>query len=142
MKGFAITGCAALLALSSWSPVAFAEQKTVRECRAEWTAHKGELAASGKSQRVFVAECRGAPLPWLSKKAGDLAPGQYASDSDAKASCPSEAVVWVNFNSGVYHSAGSRSYGTTRNGAFMCEKASIAAGFRAPKALAGKPATT
>jgi len=41
--------------------------------------------------------------------------------------------VWVNSISRIYHSSGSRSYGKTRSGAYMCEKDSVAAGFRAPK---------
>ncbi len=142
MKVFTISGCVALLALSAWSPVAFAQQKTVKECRAEWSAHRAEIAASGKTQRIFVAECRGVPLAATGTRIAQLAQGQYASETEAKASCPSEAIVWVNFNSGVYHSIGSKSYGMTRNGAFMCEKASIAAGFRAPKAPFAKPTTT
>jgi hypothetical protein len=142
MKVFTISGCVALVALSAWSPVAFAQQKTVRECRAEWSVHKGEFAASGKTQRIFVAECRGVPLATAAKQVAELAQGQFASESEAKSSCSSEAIVWVNFNSGVSHSTGSKSYGTTKNGAFMCEKASIAAGFRAPKAPPAKPATT
>jgi hypothetical protein len=142
MKLFTISGCVALIALSAWSPMAFAQQKTARECRAEWSAHRAEIAASGKSQRLFVAECRGVPVAATGKRVAELARGQYASHGEAKASCPSKAIVWVNFSSGIYHSAASKSYGTTRNGAFMCEKASIAAGFRAPKAPAAKPATT
>jgi hypothetical protein len=142
MKVFTMSGCLALVALSAWAPAAIAQQKTVKECRAEWSAHKTEITASGKTQRIFVAECRGVPLSVPGKSVASLAQGQYASETDAKTSCPNEAVVWVNFNSGVYHSAGSKSYGATRNGAFMCEKASIAAGFRAPKAPAVRPETT
>jgi hypothetical protein len=59
--------------------------------------------------------------------------GQYATEAEAKANCPSDVVVWVNSISKIYHSSGSRSYGKTRSGSYMCEKDSVAAGFRAPK---------
>jgi hypothetical protein len=60
---FTAAGCAALVALLASSPQLFAQQKTVRECRAEWSANREAIAASGKTQRVFVAECRGVPVP-------------------------------------------------------------------------------
>jgi hypothetical protein len=65
---------------------------------------------------------------------------QYATEAEAKTSCPSDVVVWVNSTSQVYHSSGSRSYGKTRTGAYMCEKASAAAGFRATR-IARRAAT-
>ena len=34
----------------------------------------------------------------------------------------------------IYHPGGSRNYGRTKTGAYMCEQESLAAGFRAPKA--------
>jgi hypothetical protein len=45
--------------------------------------------------------------------------------------------VWVNSTSKVYHGIGSRSYGKTKTGAYMCEKESAAAGFRAAKTARG-----
>ena len=42
-----------------------------------------------------------------------------------------DPVVWVNTKSHVYHVAGSRSYGHTRHGAYMCEIAAKSAGNRA-----------
>jgi hypothetical protein len=40
----------------------------------------------------------------------------------------------------VYHASGSRSYGQTKQGAYMCEKDSAAAGFHPPR-IAGRAAT-
>ena len=51
---------------------------------------------------------------------------------------PSDAVVWVNSASHLYHGSGSRNYGKTRTGAYMCEQDSVAAGFRAAK-IARRP---
>lgn len=62
-----------------------------------------------------------------------LEAGQFADESSAKAQCPSDTVVWVNLPSKVYHFAGTRSYGTTKRGAYMCEKEAIAAEDRASK---------
>jgi hypothetical protein len=62
-----------------------------------------------------------------------LEAGQFADEASAKARCPSETVVWVNLPSKIYHFVGTRSYGTTKRGAYMCEKEAIAADDRASK---------
>jgi|SRR6516225_2933724 len=115
------------------------QQKTVRECRTEWSANKEAIAASGKTQRVFIAECRGVPVPTVGAGAvaAELGKGQYATEAEAKANCQGDAIVWANLRSKVYHDSSSRNYGATRIGAYMCEKESIAAGFHAPKATRG-----
>jgi hypothetical protein len=59
--------------------------------------------------------------------------GQFTSEADAKASCPGDSVVWVNTGTKVYHHAGAATYGKTKRGAYMCEKDTAAAGFRAAK---------
>jgi hypothetical protein len=58
---------------------------------------------------------------------------QFSSEAEAKALCPSDTVVWVNLSSKIYHFSGSRSYGTTEHGAYMCEKDTAAEGMRAAK---------
>lgn len=129
--------CAALLGLLALSQSAIAEQKTARQCNDDWSANKASIQASGKTKRVFMAECRGVPLAAPVSVAAPAEKGQYASEAEAKASCPSDAVVWVNSISKIYHPSGSRSYGKTRSGAYMCEKDSLAGGFRAPKPARG-----
>ncbi len=62
-----------------------------------------------------------------------LAEGQYATEGEAKAHCPTDTVVWANTRSKVYHFPGSRTYGRTRSGAYMCEKDTGAAGIRSAK---------
>jgi hypothetical protein len=42
-------------------------------------------------------------------------------------------VVWVNLPTGVYHYAGERWYGNTKNGAYMCEREAKAVGDRATR---------
>jgi hypothetical protein len=58
---------------------------------------------------------------------------QFSTEAEAKARCPSDTVVWVNLSSKIYHFSGSKSYGTTRNGAYMCEKETAGEGMRAAK---------
>jgi len=58
---------------------------------------------------------------------------QFTAEAQAKGHCPSDTVVWANLKSKIYHFAKYKPYGTTSNGAYMCEKESIADGFRAAK---------
>ena len=64
---------------------------------------------------------------------------EFTTEAEAKARCPSDKVVWVNTNSKshVYHYAGTRYYGTTKQGAYMCEADAIAAGEHASKSRIG-----
>jgi hypothetical protein len=131
------------------------QQKTAKECNAEWTAQKAELQAQGTKKKDFVAQCRGtsgttsgttspppAPAPAantatkpaaVTKAPAAAAAGQFASEAQAKAHCPGDTVVWANLKSGVYHFSGNRNYGNTKEGAYMCEGDTAAAGLRAAK---------
>jgi hypothetical protein len=55
------------------------------------------------------------------------------NETDVKARCPTDTVVWVNSTSKVYHFNENRFYGNTKNGAYMCERDAVAAGMRPPK---------
>jgi hypothetical protein len=59
--------------------------------------------------------------------------GEFANESEAKAHCPSDTVVWLNTKSHKYHFTGNRSYGTTKKGAYMCEADAKAGGGVAAK---------
>lgn len=74
-----------------------------------------------------------AQQPSSSKDGATLEAGQFANEASAKARCPADTVVWVNLPSKIYHFAGTRSYGTTKHGAYMCEKEAIGANDRASK---------
>ncbi|MET4356410.1 hypothetical protein ABIC08_006373 [Bradyrhizobium sp. RT9b] len=74
-----------------------------------------------------------APQSSVPRDTATLEAGQFADEATAKARCPSDTVVWVNLPSKVYHFAGTKSYGTTKRGAYMCEKEAIAAEDRASK---------
>lgn len=74
-----------------------------------------------------------AQQPSAPRDSATLEAGQFADEASAKVRCPTDTVVWVNLPSKVYHFAGTRSYGTTKRGAYMCEKEAIAAEDRASK---------
>jgi hypothetical protein len=58
---------------------------------------------------------------------------QFQTEAQAKSHCPADLVVWANLTSKIYHFAGHKSYGTTKAGAYMCEKDATTQGFRASK---------
>jgi len=132
MRAFVTAACAALVCFGALVQPASAEQKTAKQCNDEWAADRAAIQASGKTKRAFIAECRGVPLA-AAPKPGALEKGQFATEAEAKASCPTDTVVWVNLRSGVYHLNGSRNYGQTKQGAYMCEQESVTAGFHPPK---------
>lgn len=146
--------CGMVLAALAPSSSAFAQQKSAAACRAEWRANKAANQAAGKTEKAYVAECRSgaaptpksqatAPAPRGAAPAGQPAPsrrtgtpmaaGEFSTEAAAKAHCPGDTVVWGNTASKVYHFSGNRSYGNTKAGAYMCEKETAAAGFRAAK---------
>jgi hypothetical protein len=74
------------------------------------------------------------PAPTAAKPhAGATGAGGFATDTQARARCPTDTVVWVNTKSHVYHFAGTRNYGATEQGTYMCEADAKAAGDRAAK---------
>jgi hypothetical protein len=81
-------------------------------------------AATPKPKKTEMA----APAP-----AAATGAGQFAAEAEAKAHCPSDTVVWLNTKSHKYHFAGHKSYGTTKQGAYMCEADAKAAGNAAAK---------
>jgi hypothetical protein len=59
--------------------------------------------------------------------------GHFASAQEAQTRCPGATVVWVNESSHIYHFVGTRDFGNTKRGAYMCEADAQAAGNRAAK---------
>ncbi len=86
-----------------------------------------------------AAPARPVPPPATAARPAPSAPGnpvganEYSTEAQAKARCPSDTVVWVNLKSKVYHFSGTRFYGNTEHGAYMCERDTAAAGMRAAK---------
>lgn len=85
---------------------------------------QGAQAASPASTATKKKNTRTAPA---------LTAGQFANEADAKTNCPGDMVVWANIGTKVYHHAGTGSYGKTKHGAYMCERDTAAAGYRAAK---------
>lgn len=131
-----------------------AGQKTIKACQEEWRANKAANQANGLTERAYVDQCRSAnapiqptaapaapppartaapPTPASPPQGTPLGTNQFATEAQAKAHCPSDTVVWANLKSHIYHFSGSRNYGSTKNGAYMCESDTVAGGFRAPK---------
>ncbi len=81
-----------------------------------------------------------APMKPMKPMAQPTGAGQFSTEAEAKARCPSDTVVWLNTKSRIYHYAGTRSYGTTKQGAYMCEADAVQAGDRASKSRIGKKA--
>jgi hypothetical protein len=68
--------------------------------------------------------------------------GEFTTELQARAGCPSDTVVLVNTQTRVYHYPGTHYYGRTRKGAYMCEADARAAGDRAARnreRVAGSP---
>ncbi len=83
----------------------------------------------------------GSLFPWWQPSAPTSAPGatptprvgEYTTELAARAHCPSDTIVWANMPTRIYHYTGTRYFGHTRNGAYMCEADARAAGYRAAK---------
>ena len=58
---------------------------------------------------------------------------EFATEAQAKARCFSDTIVWANLPTKVYHFGGTRYYGTTEHGAYMCERDAVSVGMRAAK---------
>lgn len=54
----------------------------------------------------------------------------FDSQAAAQRHCPSDIVVWANTATDIYHFSGTRWYGRTRNGAFVCQKEAQEAGMK------------
>jgi len=64
---------------------------------------------------------------------GQAGVNQYTTETLARVHCPVDTVVWANTRSGIYHFRGDDNYGTTRRGAYMCERDALAGGIRQAK---------
>ncbi len=93
--------------------------------------------APGQTGSLFPWQQPATPAPAPAPSSyGAPAPsgaGQFASPQEAQSRCPGATVVWVNEHSQVYHFAGTRDYGNTKRGAYMCEADAQEAGNRASK---------
>jgi len=151
----------ATIVLASAAVSAAAAESAMKQCGEQWQAAKAAGATNGETWPQFLKDCRarlasttasqGSSTPAAPKPApppapanyGEPAPasteaGEFASEQQARARCPSDTIVWVNNISHVYHfnvvsSHGRSFYGHTKDGGYMCETDARAAGDRAAK---------
>jgi hypothetical protein len=96
-------------------------------------------AATAPAPTAVAPPARPAPpastavRPTPSTPAGPAGANQFSTEAQAKARCPSDTVVWVNLKSKIYHFSGTKDYGNTKHGAYMCERDTSAAGMRGAK---------
>jgi hypothetical protein len=118
------------------------EKAYVDKCRAgETVALPAAPAAAPASTPASAPPAKPAATP-VSAPAAKSAPApaaaatganEFAAEALAKAHCPTDTVVWANLDSKIYHFSGTKSYGTTKEGAYMCEKDALGQGVRAAK---------
>jgi hypothetical protein len=60
-----------------------------------------------------------------------FAQAEFPTADQTQQHCPTDTVVWLNTNSGVYHFQGERWYGRTKDGAYVCLHEADHAGDRA-----------
>ena len=96
-------------------------------------APKQEPAPAAAAPAKPAAPAASAPKSAPAATTAPTGANQYTTETQAKARCPSDTVVWVNLSSKIYHFVGHKDYGHTKSGAYMCEKDTAAAGARAAK---------
>jgi hypothetical protein len=116
------------------------ERAYVAQCRAGTAAPAAAAtttsAPTGASTTAPNTRTTSIPRTTSAPPAAKTVPAganQFATEAQAKGRCPTDTVVWVNLKSNVYHFAGQKDYGTTKSGAYMCERDTAAAGARAAK---------
>ena len=115
------------------------ESAYVKECVAGGAA--AQPAAAPAPAKSTKTESKMAPAAAPAKSSVKpatpaMAPSganQYSTEAQAKARCGSGTVVWANLKSKIYHFAGHKDYGNTKEGAYMCERDATSEGMRAAK---------
>ena len=91
------------------------------------------VAPAAPATTGFFGRKKVAPAAPAPSTGAPTAANQFAAEAQAQGRCPGATVVWVNTKSGVYHFVGTKNYGNTKSGAYMCETDATAAGDRASK---------
>ncbi len=132
--GAAQTTAAAPTTTPTNPPAQTAPAKPSAQAAAPVTPQANPAPATPPAASTATTQENATPL--RSRRAREAATptaGQYATEGEAKSHCPGDTVVWANTRSKVYHFAGSRTYGKTRVGAYMCERDTVAAGIRSAR---------
>jgi hypothetical protein len=111
------------------------------QCRARQGSAAAPSGGFASAPAPAPASQSGSLFPWWQQSAPASAPGapatpragEYTTELAARARCPSDTIVWANTPTRIYHYSGTRYYGQTRRGAYMCEADARAAGYRATR---------
>jgi hypothetical protein len=98
------------------------------------TAHA--IVASLTEEMIVAANRAQRPIPSKPAPTATSTPNgadQFSAEAEAKVHCPADTVVWANIESQICNFSGSKDYGKTKFGIYMCEKDTAAAGIRAAK---------
>ncbi len=83
----------------------------------------------GKSMKIFMHFLASLCLS-LTLTLPSYAVDHFPTESKAQQHCPSDIVVWLNLPSMIWHSKGTRWYGVTKSGAYVCRAEAAAEGAR------------
>jgi hypothetical protein len=116
------------------------ERAYVDKCRAGGAAEP-PAATAGAPPAAAKAAAAPSSAPTSQKAARPAAAAalastgtnEFSAEAQAKTHCPTDTVIWANLKSKIYHFSGSKDYGATKEGAYMCEKDAVAQGVRAAK---------
>jgi hypothetical protein len=126
-----------------------AEKAYVEQCRAGAAQPTASPAAASPATAPPTAPASTPATPASAPSATATAPAratkrtqtptpsgsdQFSTETLARTHCPADTVVWANLTSKIYHFASFKNYGTTKNGAYMCEKDATDQGLRPSKA--------
>ena len=93
----------------------------------------GGAPASAAAAPAAPASAASPATPEHISKRGHHETSEEAASAAPAATPPSPGMVWVNAKTKVYHTAGDRWYGKTKNGQWMTEADAIKAGCRKSK---------
>ena len=96
----------------------------------------GALAAALIAVMAFSGE--GQTAAKKKEAEGRLPSNQYATEGEAKSRCATDTVVWINLSSRIYHLSGTKSYGKTKRGSYMCRGEADSFGYRGVRGSAPK----
>jgi hypothetical protein len=119
------------------------EKAYVTQCRAGGSVAAPAPAAPPPSQTRTTTTPAPAPAPAAPPARTATQPppaatapsgaNQYTTEVQAKLRCGAGTVVWANLDSKIYHFTGNKAYGSTKSGAYMCERDATSQGMRAAK---------
>ena len=92
------------------------------------------MAAPAATPMAAPAAPMAAPMAAPASAAKLTKAEKFKTEAAAQASCPGDTVVWSTMTkSKVLHASGSKYFGKTKHGAFVCEKTAQAAGYHLAK---------